>query len=153
VRGARIAALDMLARRDHSSTELARRLVEKGYDKAVAGEVIGRLLNEKLLDDARYIDNFIRSHAARGQGPLRVRAELRQMGLVGPPVEDAVAAYPDWLAQARAARVKKFGTPLPATAAERARQMRFLGYRGFMSAQVRGALGWDIDPGADDDAL
>jgi regulatory protein len=148
-----VAALDMLARREHCSGELARRLRDKGYDAAVTLEVVERLVGEKLLDDNRFIDNFIRSHAGRGQGPMRVRMELRQVGLTGPPVEDAIAAFPDWVAVARAARLKKFGARLPATAAERARQMRFLGYRGFMSAQVRGALGWDIDLESDDDAL
>ena len=140
----------MLARREHCSGELSRKLRDKGYDAALVAEVIERLAGEKLLDDNRYIDNFIRSHAGRGHGPLRVRAELRQVDLAGPPVDDAIAAFPDWVAVARAARLKKFGTHLPVTPAERARQMRFLGYRGFTSAQVRSALGWDIDLKADD---
>jgi regulatory protein len=153
VRGARVAALDMLARRDYSSTELARKLRESGVDAALVDELLERLFEEKLLDDNHYIDNFIRVHAGRGHGPLRVRSELWQVGLTGPLVEDAIAAYPEWAAVARAARLKKFGPKAPASAAERARQMRFLGYRGFTSAQVRGALGWDIDLETDDDGL
>ncbi len=137
----------MLARREHSSGDLSRRLRDKGYDAALTAEIIERLVKERLLDDSRYIDNFIRAHAARGQGPLRIRMELRQLELAGPPVEDAIDAFPDWQALARAARQKKFGPKLPTDAADRAKQMRFLGYRGFTSAQVRGALGWDIDLG------
>ena len=143
----------MLARREHSAGDLSRRLRDKGYDAALTAEVIGRLLAERLLDDNRYIDNFIRSHAARGHGPLRIRMELRQLDLAGPPVEDAIAAFSDWPARARAARLKKFGPTLPASPADRAQQMRFLGYRGFTSAQVRVALGWDIDLGDVDDDL
>jgi regulatory protein len=146
-----VAALDMLARREHSSGDLSRRLRDKGYDAALTAEVIERLVKERLLDDNRYIDNFIRAHAARGQGPLRIRMELRQLDLTGPPVEEAIAAFPDWQARARAARHKKFGPKLPTDAADRSQQMRFLGYRGFTSAQVRGALGWDIDLGDIDD--
>jgi regulatory protein len=141
----------MLARREHSSGELSSRLRDKGYDAALTAEVIERLLAERLLDDNRYIDNFIRSHAGRGHGPLRIRMELRQLDLTGPPVEEAIAAFSDWQALARAARLKKFGPKPPATPAKRAQQMRFLGYRGFTSAQVRGALGWDIDLGDVDD--
>src|SRR5450432_19142 len=141
----------MLARREHSSGELSGRLRGKGYDAALTAEIIERLLAERLLDDTRYIDNFIRSHAGRGHGPLRIRMELRQLDLTGPPVEEAIAAFSDWQALARAARLKKFGPKPPATPAERAQQMRFLGYRGFTSAQVRGALGWDIDLGDVDD--
>jgi regulatory protein len=140
----------MLARREHSSGELAQRLRDKGYDAALIATVVERLVGEKLLDDNRYIDNFLRSRAARGQGPMRVRAELRQVDLTGPPVEEAIDAFPDWVAVARGARLKKFGAPLPVAPAELARQMRFLGYRGFTSAQVRSALGWDIDLETDD---
>jgi regulatory protein len=141
----------MLARRNYSSTELARKLRDKGADAALLATLLERLFAENLLDDDRYIDNFIRAHAGRGHGPLRVRAELWQVGLSGPLVEEAIAAYPEWPAVARAARLKKFGPKPPASAVERARQLRFLSYRGFTSAQVRGALGWDIDSGEDDD--
>jgi regulatory protein len=148
-----VAALDMLARRNYSSTELARKLRDSGADAALVDELLKRLFAEKLLDDPRYVDDFIRAHVGRGHGPLRVRSDLWQVGLTGALVEDAIAAYPEWPAVARAARLKKFGPGQPSSAAERARQMRFLGYRGFTSAQVRGALGWDIDLETDDDGL
>ena len=88
-------------------------------------------------------------HAARGQGPLRVRSELRRHGLQGQDVEEYLAAYPDWLAQLSTARQKKFGAQLPKNYPDRQRQARFLGYRGFTSAQIRMALGFDVDLDAD----
>jgi regulatory protein len=144
-RAARVAALDALARRDRSSEDLRRKLVEKGYDRSVVAEVIERLVAEKLLDDRRYVENFVAYHAARGQGPLRVRAELRSMGMHGGLVDDAVEAYPDWLAQLRKAHQKKFGDQLSTHYADRQRQARFLGFRGFTGAQIRMALGFDTD--------
>ena len=57
------------------------------------------LRGEKLLDDRRYLENFVAYHAARGQGPLRVRLDLRRHGLQGPLVEEYLDAYPDWIAQ------------------------------------------------------
>ncbi len=107
--------------------------------------VIEQLRAEKLVDDRRYVENFVSFHAARGQGPLRVRAELRQAGMQGEWIEEAVEAYPDWTAQLQKARQKKFGTPQPTHYADRQRQARFLGYRGFTSAQIRMALGFDTD--------
>lgn len=143
----------MLARRDHASTELTVKLRDRGYDGDVVEIVLARLLDEKLLDDQRYVANFLRYHAGRGQGPMRVRSELRQRGLTGPLIEEAIRAWPDWIAGARSARARKFGATQPAGAADKARQMRFLGYRGFTSAQIRSALGWDIDLEADDEGL
>jgi regulatory protein len=140
-----VAALDALARRDHSTEDLRRKLLKKGYDVAVVSPLLAALAAEKLLDDRRYMENFVAYHAARGQGPMRVRMELRRHGLQGPPVEDYLANYPEWLMQLRKTRQKKFGAALPANYADRQRQARFLGYRGFTSAQIRTVLGFDID--------
>ncbi len=144
-RDARAAALDALARRDHSAGDLHRKLLGKGYDSGVLAPVLDALRAERLLDDRRFTENFAAYHAARGQGPLRVRAELRRHGVDGALVEECLDAYPDWLLQLRRARQKKFGAPLPGTHADRQRQARFLGYRGFTGAQIRTALGFDTD--------
>ena len=148
-RAARVAALDALARRDHASAELRRKLLDKGYDPAVVDTLIELLSAERLLDDRRYLENFVASHAARGQGPMRVRAELRKIGLQGGEAEAALAAYPDWTLQLKRAREKKFGTSLPNNYAAQQRQAGFLGYRGFTGAQIRMALGFDTDLDSD----
>jgi len=142
-RAVRLAALDALARRDHASADLRRKLLEKGYDAALVAALLDALRAEKLLDDQRYAENFVAYHAAKGQGPVRVRAELLRLGLEGPLVEGCLDAFPDWIVHLRQARQKKFGPALPKTGADRQRQARFLGYRGFTSAQVRTALGFD----------
>ncbi len=148
-RGARVAALDALSRRDHASADLRRKLLEKGYDVAVVAPLLEALRAEKLLDDRRYTENFVAYHAARGQGPLRVRAELRRHGLEGISVEECLDAFPDWIMHLRKAQQKKFGGKLPTNYADRQRQARFLGYRGFTGAQIRMALGFDTDLDAD----
>jgi regulatory protein len=121
------------------------KLLEKGYDAAVVTPLLDALRDEKLLDDRRYVENFVAYHAARGQGPLRVRQDLRRHGLQGPLVEEYLDAYPNWIAQLQKARLKKFGAQLPENYADRQTQGRFLGYRGFTSAQIRRALGFDVD--------
>ena len=144
-RAARVAALDALARRDYSSEDLRLKLLEKGYDASVVLPLLDALHGEKLLDDRRYLENFVAYHAARGQGPLRIRVELRRHGLQGPLVEDYLDAYPDWIALLKKARLKKFGAKPATNYAERQLQARFLGYRGFTSAQIQTALGFDTD--------
>jgi regulatory protein len=140
-----VAALDALARRDYASEDLRRKLLDRGYDAAVACEVVERLCAEKLVDDRRYVENFVVFHAARGQGPLRVRADLQKLGVQRELIEDAVGAYGDWLEQLQKARQKKFGVPLPTHYPDKQRQARFLGYRGFTGPQIRLALGFDTD--------
>jgi regulatory protein len=144
-RAARAAALDALARRDHASLDLRRKLLDKGYDAGVVAALLDALRAEKLLDDRRYAENFVAYHAARGQGPLRIRDDLRQHGLEGILVEECLDAFPDWIAHLRRVQLKKFGAKQPGNYAERQRQARFLSYRGFTSAQIRTALGFDTD--------
>jgi regulatory protein len=144
-----VAALDALARRDHASADLRRKLLQKGYDAGVVAPLLEALRAEKLLDDRRYTENFVAYHAARGQGPDRVRADLRRHGLEGEAVEECLDAFPDWIVQLREARQKKFGASLPGNYTDRQCQARFLGYRGFTSAQIRTALGFDVDLDSD----
>jgi len=107
--------------------------------------LLDALRDEKLVDDRRYLENFVAYHAARGQGPLRIRFELRRHGLQGPLVEEYLDTYPGWIEQLRHARQKKFGAALPKTYADSQRQARFLGNRGFTGTQIRKALGFDVD--------
>ncbi len=51
----------------------------------------------------------------------------------------------DWPARAREVRLKKFGRSEPENYAAKAKQARFLMYRGFTGAQIRTAMGTDID--------
>ena len=144
-RAARVAALNALARRDYASGDLRLKLLEKGYDASVVLPLLDALRDEKLLDDRRYLENFVAYHAARGQGPLRIRLELRRHGLQGSMVEEHLDSFPDWIQQLEKARVKKFGAKPPENYDDRRLQARFLGYRGFTSAQIRMALGFDVE--------
>jgi regulatory protein len=148
-RAARVAALDALARRDYASEDLRLKLLEKGYDVSVVSPLLDALRDEKLLDDRRYLENFVAYRAARGQGPLRVRLDLRRHGLQGPLVEEHLDAYPEWIAQLHKARLKKFGAGTPKNYADRQLQARFLSYRGFTGAQIRMALGFDVETDED----
>jgi regulatory protein len=148
-RTVRIAALALLAGRDFGRTELTRRLERRGYPAAVVATVVDGLVAERLLSETRYVEQFIRQHAGRGHGPVRIRAELRERGVPPEEVEAGLeAAGDDWAGLARDARRRRFGVSPPGDYRERARQARFLQYRGFTAEQIRAALGPgdDIEP-------
>jgi regulatory protein len=140
------AALDLLARREHSRRELTRKLAARGFPDDIAASALDGLERSGALAEARFTETFVRSRVARGQGPARIRAELAQRGVADDDVEGALrGAGVDWLATIRAVRRKRFGPELPRDFRERARQARFLEYRGFGSAQIRAALELDGD--------
>jgi regulatory protein len=144
---ARLAALTLLARRDFACRELSERLSEQGFEDATAAGVVAELLRDGVLDDTRYAQNYVAYRAGRGQGPLRITAELRRSGLAAELIEAALAAGPDWNALARKVCRAKFGLQPPDSWAERARQARFLQYRGFSSDHIRAATEVEPDTG------
>ncbi len=139
----------MLARRDHSSGELRARLTEKGFESGVVQALIAALERERVLDDARFAEHYVTYHSGRGQGPSRIGRDLKALGLSSELVERFLGEGPEWVSLARTVRQKKFGRTLPETYAGKAKQARFLQYRGFTGAQIRQALGTDIDLDAD----
>ena len=139
-------ALDLLARREHSRSELTRKLTAREFPAEMIAAVLDRLEESGALADARFTEIFIRSRVAKGQGPARIRAELSQRGVAAAEAEQLLrSAEVDWAAMTRAARQKRFGSEPPRDYQERARQARFLQYRGFDSADVRAALELDAD--------
>lgn len=142
--GLRVAALALLARRDYSSGELRKRLKSKGFDPALIEDALRGLASEHALDDARYAENYVFYHARRGHGPVRIAADLKARGLPGELVSAALDSGPDWVGLARRERERKFGPGAPGSFSEKARQARFLQYRGFSADHIRSALGSDL---------
>jgi regulatory protein len=148
-RTVRTAALALLAGRDFGRAELAGRLERRGYPPEVVVDVVAGLVAERLLSEERFTGQFVRQRAARGHGPVRIRMELRERGVADTDIDRALeASAEDWCANARDARRRRFGAAGPSDWPERARQSRFLQYRGFSAEQIRAALG----PGDDTDA-
>ena len=135
-------ALDLLARREHSRLELDRKLKARGFPAAEIAAALDALEATGALTAARFTDSFVRTRVAKGQGPIRIRAELNERGIDEPVAAKAVRGEDvDWVEAARAARRKRFGPALPQDFKERARQARFLQYRGFDTQPDPGGTG------------
>ncbi len=138
---ARKKAMDYLARREHARGELARKLETAGFDPDVAADAIRRLADEGLQSDRRFVELFVQSRINQGKGPVRIHAELGERGIPSSSVDEILEeSCEDWHALARSIRVKKFGRALPVDFKDKARQMRFLQYRGFEPDQIQLAV-------------
>lgn len=152
-------ALQYLAQREHSPLELRRKLMPHARaeceadlaalpDAAVepstrpdAAErvevVIAWLVAHNYLSAERFVETRVHARSARF-GNLRIRQEIKQHALVLPP-EAAQALKDNELERACAVRSRKF-SEAPSSAAEHARQARFLSGRGFSPEVIRRAL-------------
>ena len=138
---ARKKAMDYLARREHARGELARKLETAGFDADIAAQAIGRLAEEGLQSDRRFVEAFVQSRINQGKGPVRIRAELGDRGIASGLIDGVIDdVHEDWHSLAREIRGKKFGRELPVDFTDKARQMRFLQYRGFERDHIQAAV-------------
>ena len=130
--GIRLAAMNLLARREHSRWELLRKLRRRFPDEQLLATELQRLSDENLQSDERYAQGYAWQRGGRGYGPLRVQQEMRERGLSDRAIASAFNHVElDWFALATEAFHKKFGEPGPVDLKEKARRIRFMQYRGF----------------------
>jgi regulatory protein len=129
-------ALRLLARREHSRSELTRKLETAGF----AHEEIVLLLDafeaKNWLSDQRFAESYVADHRARA-GSVKLAYDLSQRGVPSSIIESVLNECRDSELE-RACEVwkKKFGSA-PTDAPEKARQMRFLQSRGFATEIIR----------------
>jgi regulatory protein len=155
----RARGVQWLAQREHSASELRRKLLRHArvLQAAAAGapsdrvaedghptdwpaevdETLAWLIAQGYLSDARFMQSRVHVRAQR-YGNLRIRQELAEHQVELSP--DVVAALQASEAdRAREVRARKFANP-PGSAAEAAKQARFLIQRGFSAEVVRRVL-------------
>jgi regulatory protein len=144
-------ALGLLARREHSRRELGRKLRQGGYAGEEAEQALDRLGQQRYQDDDRFAEVLVRSRAAQGYGPLRLRAELKSHGLPEARIRQALdEAGVDWAEAAAAQLRRRYGPAAAADPAEKQRRAQFLLRRGFPAATVRGLTHAEVDELADE---
>ncbi len=132
-------AVRLLARREHSRFELARKLAQAGFDELDIGSLLDEFEKKNWLSDRRFAESWVADHRAKAGG-VKLAYELRQRGVAEAIIEAVLDKNRDSeFERARDVWARKFGSP-PADAAAKAKQMRFLQARGFSSGVVRQTL-------------
>jgi regulatory protein len=134
----RNTATKLLAQREHSRYELQSKLLFRNYDEVEIKQVLGWLIHNGLQSDTRFAESYTRMKMRRGFGSIRIRQELHDRGITDELIERCLTIDLDeWAQEVIAVRRKKFGKSLPEDFEERAKQMRFLQYRGFTTEQIK----------------
>lgn len=132
----RFSAMSLLARREHSRFELKQKLSLRFGATALIETVIQQLADEALQSDERFAEAFVAMRVRKGQGPVRIKLELEQRRVSEDLIDEKLATYKnEWQTIALSVCQKKYKR-LAKESSERAKQIRFLQYRGFTSEQV-----------------
>ena len=156
-----------LSRREYGKAELKQKLI----DKEQAPDRIDALLDEfeekGYQSDYRTTLMLIRENIRKGRGRGRIKQEFYRKKIAMPSNIDELIDMAnaeseefrefvdgsadnlvdgvDWLKLAVTARTKKYGDDIPTEQKDKAKQLRFLQYRGFQSDICFAALNYTLD--------
>lgn len=138
---ARAFAMRSLARRESAESELANRLGKQGFDEAVIEATLDHCRAHRWVDDERYGAMAVRAGAAKGQGPIKIRFELRRKGLSDSQIAAAFDQPElDWFELALELLGRRVRTADLADFKLRMKWLKYLLGRGFTQEQARYAL-------------
>lgn len=137
-------ALRLLTQREHSRTELERKLAHHEEQAGQLASVLDDLENKGFISETRVVASVVYRRSTK-MGARRVGQELQQKGVSQDAIREAVATLQNTeLERARAVWLKKFGQ-VAQTPKEKAKQLRFLINRGFSTSVLGQVLGTNVD--------
>lgn len=125
-------AITLLAKKDFSSGSLIHLLSKLTEKEEYIANVIQKLSNSNHLNDTRLVTMLIDKQIKKLHGPTRIKQEIRQKGFPQTLIEQKIEESGiDWYSMAKEARIKKFSDTPPSDQKEKAKQIRYLQYKGF----------------------
>jgi len=132
-------AVRYLARREYGIEELTQKLIHRGADPSAAERVVADLAEENLVSDERFAEMFVRTRIQQLNGPVKIRGELRGLGVPDRLIAEAMPDDRDtWFDIATRWAGKRCQGELDY--AGRAKIYRGLLNRGFTHDQANAAL-------------
>ncbi|WP_201583037.1 MULTISPECIES: regulatory protein RecX [Psychrobacter] len=156
-----------LSRREYGKAELKQKLLDKEQDPEKVDALLEEFAEKGYQSDYRTTLMLIRENIRKGRGRGRIKQEFYRKKIAMPGnidelidmanaeseefsefVDDSadnLVDGVDWLKLAVAARTKKYGDDIPTEQKDKARQLRFLQYRGFNTDICFAALNYTLD--------
>jgi regulatory protein len=140
---ARERAFALLARRDYSRKELAVKLAQR-FEAAIIEPLLDSLEAKGWQSDLRFAQSFYRESIRLGRGPIRIDYELKQKGMDADVfqalkdwLEEGQDLQIDWVEQAQAVYLRKYGECPCLEPKEVQKRVRFMQSRGFAYEHYR----------------
>ena len=156
-----------LSRREYGKAELKQKLLDKEQDPDKIDDLLDEFEEKGYQSDYRTTLMLIRENIRKGRGHGRIRQEFYRKKMAMPSnidelidmanaeseefsefIEDNAENLVDgvdWLKLAVTARTKKYGDDIPIEQKDKARQLRFLQYRGFNTDICFEALNYTLE--------
>lgn len=123
-------AFALLTRRDYSQAELSAKLNQYAIDADEVAKLVEELAQQNYQSDQRVAELTLASQIRKGKGLQRIKQTLKAKHLDAELISHELQEV-NWLEQAYQLKIKKFGTSVEKDQKLKAKQVRFLQYRGF----------------------
>lgn len=123
-------AFALLTRRDYSQIELITKLNQYAVNPEEVTKLVEELAEQNYQSDQRVAELTLASQIRKGKGLQRIKQTLKAKHLDAELITQELEEV-DWLQQAYQLKIKKFGEEVTKDQKIKAKQIRFLQYRGF----------------------
>ncbi len=123
-------AFAVLTRREYSKADLIEKLALYAMDRDEVLRLVDELAKENYQSDQRVAEILLSSQKRKGKGPNRIKLALKSKKIDASLIQEELKET-DWNEQAYQLKVKKYGTQVEKEPKLKAKQIRFLMYRGF----------------------
>lgn len=136
----RVAAINLLSRREYSRHELYQKLIARTSSETVLEKILNRLEEAGYQSDLRFSESFLRSRINRGLGKMRIERELKEKGIQQDLIEQCFQTDTDWFELAYESGLRKFHSLNLSDYKEKQKAFRYLAYRGFSMEHIHFAV-------------
>jgi regulatory protein len=123
-------AFAVLTRKEYSKAELIEKLALYAENRDEVIELVEELATQSYQSDQRVAETVLSSQKRKGKGPARIKLALKNKKIDSSLIADEIQEI-DWLTEAYQLKVKKYGVEVTKDPKLKAKQIRFLQYRGF----------------------
>lgn len=132
-------AFAVLTRKEYSKKDLIEKLSLYAEDREEVLTLVDELSRENYQSDQRVAEMIVRSQIRQGKGPNRIKLALNAKSIDKTLAKQDMDEI-DWYEQAYQLKVKKFGIEVATDPKIKAKQIRFLQYRGFEMDAIMKAI-------------
>ena len=132
-------AFAVLTRKEYSKKDLIEKLCLYAQHREEVLTLVEELAQENYQSDQRVAEMTVRSQIRKGKGPNRIKLALQAKSIDKELAKNDMQEV-DWYEQAYQLKVKKYGVDVTTDPKLRAKQIRFLQYRGFEMDAIMKAI-------------
>ena len=132
-------AFAVLTRKEYSKKDLIEKLALYAENREEVLILVDELSRENYQSDQRVAEMVVRSQIRKGKGPNRIKLALRAKSIDKELAQNDMNEI-DWYDEAYQLKVKKYGVDVSKDPKIKAKQIRFLQYRGFEMDAIMKAI-------------